>query len=141
MFRKWKRVLLQGSAYVGAVWVCWIQRPILMLAAQKGMTEEEMNAAYKSQMEQKFPIKSDTIESVNWLLLLGGVVSSVLAIVALVYWVTQFKLRLLQISLGRAALKDARFWTRMGLALVIIFSFISGAVFLLLSGWYDLTRV
>ncbi|PWW01206.1 hypothetical protein DFQ01_11096 [Paenibacillus cellulosilyticus] len=95
---------------------------------------------YIEQMKTVYAIDTGTVESVDWLLVIGGAAVTFVSIAALIYWISKIILRLYAVRRGKAALADGLFWKRMTIGIVLILFLIGGTWLVLLEQFFSLMR-
>jgi uncharacterized membrane protein len=93
--------------------------------------------AYLPQIQKIYGFKPGTLDSIDWVLIIGGVLATLLCTVAFVYWVFKLFGHLFKARSGKAHLADKHFWRRMGFGLAIIITFMSGLLFVFLETWWN----
>lgn len=98
----------------------------------------EVSDEYIQKMKKFYTIDSDTLSSMDWLLLLGGSCLTILTVVALIYWISKLFLFLLSCKAGRSNFRDTLFWKRMGVGLAIIMLLMAGSLLLIFENLYNI---
>lgn len=124
---------------MGWLWAGWLfLRPVTAFADEPQKTT---NDTYLEQMKAKYGVKPEAIEGMDWFIAIGGVVGTVICTGVFIYWFSKVLLRLWQITTGQARLADTAYWKRMGIGLLIIMLFMSGALFAVMEKWWVLMQL
>ena len=89
-----------------------------------------------------YPIDSDTVQKIDWALVLGGAALTILCVVAFLYWLYKLIIHLWAANSGKAAIVDQKFWFRMLIALILIMALMSGVWLTVIDQFFgELNRV
>ncbi|GBG09334.1 hypothetical protein PAT3040_03978 [Paenibacillus agaridevorans] len=91
-----------------------------------------MDASWTDQFDI-YVIDLTVLDGMDWALVVGSVLGTLLCVFAMVYWLYKLILGLWQMSAGRANFHDRSFWIRMLVVLILIMAAMSGLWFIIIA--------
>ncbi|WP_168121901.1 hypothetical protein [Paenibacillus sp. HB172176] len=95
-----------------------------------------MDASWTDQFDI-YVIDLSVLEGMDWALVVGSIVGTLLSVAAMVYWLYKLLLGLWQMSAGRASFNDRAYWIRMLVVLLLIMAAMSGLWFIIIAQLLD----
>ncbi|WP_338709261.1 hypothetical protein [Paenibacillus amylolyticus] len=105
-----------------------------------GNDSVDPNAQYLDQLKKVYVVDPNAVDTVNWVLVFAGTIGTIIFVVAIVGWIYTFVLYMASVSLGRASLKNKKFWIQMVGSLFVIIFYSTGVLFAFGSEMYKLLQ-
>lgn len=96
---------------------------------------------YVEKMKKVYTIDVNTLSSMDWLIVIGGLILTLITFAALIYWVYKLFFFLLRCRAGYEHFGDTKFWKRMGVSIIIIMLMMSGSLLIIFENLYTILEV
>ncbi|RJX40946.1 hypothetical protein D3P09_02705 [Paenibacillus pinisoli] len=84
-----------------------------------------------------YPIDGSVIDGLDWAIVIGGAVGTIICAAAFFYWIFKLLAHLWAANAGKVAMNDPVFWKRMGIGLIILMVLMSGLWLLIIERMFD----
>jgi hypothetical protein len=88
-------------------------------------------------MKKVYTVDMGALDSLDWLLIMMGAAGTIMSTAALIIWIYKIVIFLIQVGSGKKSIRSKKFWINMGVSLLLIFTFMSGAILLFLGKLFD----
>ncbi|MBA9086509.1 membrane-associated HD superfamily phosphohydrolase [Fontibacillus solani] len=98
---------------------------------------DDISTEYVEKMKKVYTPDISVLNSLEWLLIMVGAAGTIASTAVFVYWIYKLLMFIFAVSKGSRRWNDKRFWSYMGVSLLLIILFISGGIFLIISNLFD----
>ncbi|WP_139293527.1 hypothetical protein [Mycobacterium tuberculosis] len=110
----------------------------LAYVPEEAGTASNTNQEYLDQIRKVYVVEQDSVEKLDWFLILAGSIGTILSVIAIVGWILYFFTFLFRCSIGKSSIRDIGFWKRMIGSFLVIVLFTTGVIFAFGEEMYNL---